>query len=165
MKKFITALCLFFLLPIICVVSGCNTLNNNNGWTEVQSITYTTENGSTTLTSECVWDYERVEIEKSEYDSAPDDQKVYILSLQKEINIDRNEFIRNANEKVEKTYYSSLNNPGSDIQYPYYKTTVNSYTLNYVKVKFVSDSVLEINFKGEQKRVNTLTYDVTYFKN
>ena len=165
MKKLFACIFVFLLLPIIVVV-GCNT-TSDDGWVELYSITYTTDNSNTTITSECEWDRDREEIDKTEFDSAPQTQKWSGYALSEAINIDREDFITKANEKVGNTYYYSfhigdLNNP---ISIFYYKVTVNNYNLNYVKVKFVSDSVLEINFKGEQKRVNTLTYDVTYFKN
>ncbi|MDE6690988.1 MAG: hypothetical protein K2K04_03375 [Clostridia bacterium] len=169
MKKFITALCMFLLLPIVVAVAGCNNLSEGDDWKEVQSITYTTDKDTTTLTSECVWEYERVEIEKSEYDSAPDNQKRFgsgIFSTSS-LDIDRKTFIKSTNGMVGKTYYYSYHTGDYDHPTSFfcYKVTVNSYTLSYVKIKFVSDSVLEIDFKGEQKRVNTLSYDVTYFKN
>ena len=166
MKRLLATICVLLLLPIVVAVAGCNNQNEGNGWVEVQSITYTTENGTTTLTSECEWDCERVEIEKSEYDSAPQTQKWIGFYLYGTINSDRAEFILESNGKVGNTYYYTMNSPDADIQpWPYYKLIVKNYTLNYVKVKLVSDKVVEIDFNNEFKQVSTLTYEITYFKN
>ncbi len=160
MKKLFATLSLLFLLPVIVCAAGCN-----SGWTEVQSITYTTEEGTTTLTSECVWDIDTSVVEQSDYDNATSEQKnenYFILELlydakYETIDIDRNQFIAKADSNIEKSYYH--------FDHDYYKFTLKRYTLKYVKVKVISDIVIEIDYDNEIKQISTLSYEITYFKN
>lgn len=171
MKRFVTSLCLLFLFPVICVAAGCN----QSKWVEVQSITYTTNEGKKSLASDYTVSIDTCEVTKNEYDSSTSEQKnenhfIYDLWYNSwrnnSIESDRKNFQEKVDSFVGKTYYLPMQSYENENQtFSYYKYTFNSYKFNYIKVKFISDSVLEIDFKGEQKRVNTQSYDITYFKN
>ncbi len=162
MKKLFATICIFLLLPIVIAVTGCNTLNNGDDWKEVQSITYTTDKSTTTLTSECIWECERIEIEKSEYDNAPVESKAFSPSMLREkMNSDRKSFKSSADNKIGSINY--LRNFFSEPEYE--KITLTQYSLNYVKVKVISDKVVKIDFNNEVKEVSTISYEITYFEN
>ena len=171
MKKFITALCLFLLLPVVVAVAGCNNLSEGDGWVEVQSITYTTENGTTTLTSKCFYDIKVDAVNQSEYDNVTNEEKndnqfIYYCwcdnSLGTDIDSDRKNFTTKINSFVGKTYYKFYE---EETEFPYDRLTLNSYTIKYVKVKVISDKVIEIDYDNEIKQISTLSYEITYFVN
>lgn len=160
MKKLFATISIFLLLPIVAAVAGCNTLSEGDGWTEVQSITYTTDKGTTTLTSVCEWDIESESISKEEYNNAPEELKRDIDTFSYYIGKDKKSFKSAADSFIGNTYYCAPRFVGD-----YNKITINSYTLNYVKVKIISDKVVEIDFKGEVKQISTTSYEITYFEN
>lgn len=161
-KKLFSVLVLCICCAVLATVAGCNTLSEGDGWVEVQSITYTTEKGSTTLTSQCEWSYDSVEIEKAEYDSAPIESKAFSPSMLREkIDADRKSFKSSADNKIGSIYF--LRNFFSEPEYE--KITLTRYTLNYVKVKVISDKVVEIDYNKEVKEVSTISYEITYFEN
>lgn len=171
MKKFISSLCLAILFAMVFVSVGCD----SSEWKEVQSITYTTESGSTALYSKLCWDLTIEEIEKSEYDEAPkeykpDDESIpyeYIWQS-KEMNIgidNRNELIAEAETKVGNTYYGYYYiNYGQPPVY-YQKVTFISYNIHYVKIRFLKDNSMEINYNDKVIKILPLSYEVTYFTN
>ena len=91
MKKFFSVLMAAVLLMLPVSLSACS-----GGWQEVQSITYTTDTGSKTLTSKYEWNLIRDDISKEEYD-----KKV------KEIE-------DNAKKENEEYVYNDLLNKGLD---------------------------------------------------
>lgn len=162
-KKLFSVVALCISCVILAASVGCNTLSEGDGWTEVQSITYTTESGTTTLTSECEWNTNSIIIDKSEYDSIPDEEKNSdSVDFPYYISVDRKDFVSKANEITDKIYYYT----GLDIndQIVYVKSNPR-YTIKYVKVKVISDKVVEIDFKNEVKQISTLSYEITYFEN
>lgn len=161
-KLFLTAILLAVCACCAVPLAACDTLNADD-WKEVQSITYTTESGSKTLVSVCVWDTTKEEITKEEYDNAPATFKAYAHSssdFPPERTID-NEFLTIAKNAIGTTdYYSFSTGP-----YKYAKITYNSYTLKYVKVKFNKNGSLDIDFDGHATTVVPITYEITYFEN
>ncbi|MDE7453315.1 MAG: hypothetical protein K2N22_02790, partial [Clostridia bacterium] len=90
MKKLVISLTLV-LLTLFCVSTvGCK----KDEWQEVQSITYTTDSGSTTLTSKYHWEITSETIDESEYNNAPWELKMPKLSFAGNITVpkDRNKF-------------------------------------------------------------------------
>ena len=60
-----------------------------------------------------------------------------------------------------------MNIPEADIQpWPYFKVAINSYTLNYVKIRFTSDKGIEF-YEDDNTitKVYPISYKVTYFEN
>ena len=170
-KKLFSVLVLCIGCVILAASAGCNTLSEGDGWTEVQSITYTTENGTTTLTSKCFYDIKVDAINQSEYDNAPNEEKnenqfIYCCwcdnSLGTVIDSDRKNFTTKINSFVGKTYYKFYE---KETEYPYDRLTLNNYTIKYVKVKAISDKVIEIDYDNEIKQISTLSYEITYFTN
>lgn len=159
MKRLLATLSLLFLLPIVVAVAGCNNLSEGDGWKEVQSITYTTENGTTTLTSECEWDIESESISEEEYNNATE-EFISIYTFSNHIGKDRKSFKLKADSFIGNTYRLVSRSVGD-----YSKITINGYTLSYVKVKVISDKVIEIDFKNEVKQISTTSYEITYFEN
>lgn len=187
-KKLFSVLVLCIGCVILAASAGCNTLPEGDGWTEVQSITYTTENGTTTLTSSYRFNVTTENIEQVEYDSAPDEYKhkteyadYYSIWLEENSIISKGSLIDEADSKVGNTHYYCLYhinydkldennpnnfNPADYIEIDgYKKIVIDSYSLNYVKVKIISDKVIEIDFKDKVKQVSTISYEITYFEN
>ncbi len=162
-KKLFSIIALCIGCVILAASVGCNNLSEGDGWVEVQSITYTTGDGTTTLTSECVWDTTSVDISKSEYDNALDGFKPDVYEIPPsvlDIELDRIAFKTKVNHYIGNSYY--YYNPYT---FEYKKTTYTCYILNYVKIKTLSDKVIEIAFKDEVKQVSTISYEITYFIN
>ena len=165
MKKF-KKLLLTVILLAVCACCTIPFTACGGGWQEVQSITYKTEEGSKTFTSKFYWDVTVEIIEQTDYDSAPEELKSYSNSSygfppERTIDTDRNEFLEIANNAIGKTYYYSFYTG----PYKYLKITYNSYTLNYVKVKFNGNNSIEINYDGETTKVLPISYEITYFEN
>ena len=74
-KLFLTVVLLAVCVCCVIPFAACDTLNNEDDWKEVQSITYKTDGSSKTLRSTCEWDISQEEITKEEYDNAPDKDK------------------------------------------------------------------------------------------
>lgn len=174
MKKLLIAF-LAMCISAFCIIpfAGCD-----SGWVEVQSITYTTMDGEeTTYTSMCIWDIADEIVSKAEYENAPNDHKgeFFNFSNKEIIDVNRQEFIVNANKKIGETYYSyqyfypDWNNEGNKVS-AYVKGTYTNYTLEYVKVKFVENDHIEIDYEGEIIELSPLylndqllPYTITYF--
>ncbi|MDE5667304.1 MAG: hypothetical protein K2I29_03595, partial [Clostridia bacterium] len=131
----------------------------------VLSITYKTDSGSKTLTSECDWDVSSEEITKEEYDLVSNLTSPEYPNF----GVKLTEFKTKADVLVGKTYSyhtrfrEDLSSPKFTDQY--YKRKINGYTINYVKVKFVNDGSIEINYDGETTKVLPISYEVKHFEN
>lgn len=164
-KLFVTAVLLAICVCCIVPFAACG-----DGWEEVQSITYKTNSSSKTLYSKCIWDITYQDILKEEFDNAPDKDKQFTNSQEypwmfnpnSNININRKDFINISNKNIGLTVYLAISYGNED--YEYKKVTYNSYTLNYVKIKFNSDNSIEINYDGETTKVLPLSYEVSYFE-
>lgn len=173
MKKFIAGLFALVLAALPFTATGCNTLSNDD-WKEVQSVTYTIGTESTTLKSKLYWNFVSSEIEKTEYDNAPESQKLsysmYSYMLFEEVtglnvSINRKQFISDANNKVGSTYFTFIEGE-YETENSYHKATYSSYTIEYVKVKILSDTTIDIKYGDSDSiiKINTNTYEITYFK-
>jgi len=178
MKK-ISKLFLSFLLTALWVCSfvafaGCGDAE----WIEVQSVQYGSEQGSGFLWSTIEWTATCEKITFTEYESVPDDIKksqtrrgkptvLKTTTTHELIGLDREVFFAHAQEKIGDIYYyaESWENPYDDILYGtyYYKCTYKSYEINYVKVNFLDDYCIEINYNGEIIKTYPDIFDITYF--
>ena len=158
-KLFLTivllAVCACFTIPF----TGCDTLSDND-WQEVQSITYTTDSGSKTLTSRYEWKYSSEKITGEEYENAPYSLKIgeYDSFFSGTISIDRTQFYDRVNSDINKTYYRCY-------LFEDEKITLTSYTLKYVKIKLLSNNRVEIDYNGQITKVLPTSYEITYFEN
>lgn len=161
MKKLFSILCAFVISSVV-FFAGCS-----DKWTEVQSITYHTDSGSKTYTSTIYRKIKDTEIiTESEYEQAPKDQKEFrfdSFTFDLEIPVDRNDMIKKVKNTVGKTIYST--------SYPdryYHKFVVESYELRYVKIRFIENDNLEINYYDEAEnrtvKVKPASYEITYFE-
>lgn len=198
-KKLITpiillALCACFAVPF----TGCGNTDTpnlpsttkNGEWIEVQSITYWTNayltDGTTqyvssryNLKSACYIETESEEVTEAEYNSATDELKGYPL-LSSNFSNNRKEYITTLDNWVNKYYYVVSYEYVNYEYIPthYFKEAIKSYKLYYVKVRFLDNNNLEINFSNYNEnqnftpnsynttiRVLPLSYTVTYFNN
>lgn len=162
MKKFLLPLSLAAVFFILCF-TGCNNSaknSDNDGWIEVQRITYYTQDGGKTFASACRWNYDLTDINKSEYEKAPEELKVksdFIDSIDGTIGIDKQSYISELNQKKYKSFYYV--NSSSD----YKKITLNDYNLNFVKIRFFEDGSFLLNYDNIMNRIKPLSYIITYF--
>lgn len=169
MKKFFAVLMAAVLLILPVSLSACS-----GGWQEVQSITYTTDTGSKTLTSTYIFDHTTVDITKEEYN--PDLQDQITVSYHGNIPKSRKEFIdelSNNKNKVEHFHYYR-NDEGMIATGPvdgYYevfrKTTFFNYTIHYVQIKFYEDGSFELRYYENNETISAhvlpSSYEITYF--
>lgn len=168
----LTALCLCSIIPF----AACG----EPQWQEVQSVTFNESGRARTITSTCEWEIITESITKSEYESAPDENKIEDKSISnlQEIDIDRQSFIAHAEEKVGSVFYGYdywFTNSGENKAYFYYKYTLKSYKLDYVKVNILENDGLEINYYKDIIKISPsengylndsdLPYKITYFEN
>lgn len=171
MKKLLATICIFLLLPIVCVSAGCNTSNSNGNWVEIKSIRYylnrplngyhETEEYRLTSFYEC--EIVTEEVTQEEYDNASNEQKVEISSYGY-IASNRQEFISSLKK--------FRNTPFYNYRYSYSKNIIKNYKLYYVKVKFLDNNCLELSYYDTYNdhdhitmRVMPLSYEITYFEN
>lgn len=169
MKKFLLPLSLAAVFFILCF-TGCNNSaknSDNDGWIEVQSITYYLQDNAYTHTSNYVWDYTEEKITQEEFctatNIAPEDLSSiqYPFPLEKdEIPADRQELFNRLKSIKNSTKYSFSNTYN---QYHFYKRLYTDYTIFYIKVRFCNDGSLEWQYKNEKKRIKPLSYEITYF--
>lgn len=165
MKKLLIAF-LAMCISAFCIIpfAGCN-----SGWVEVRHITYTTEEGNYEFVSTCTWDITRDGyIGYPEYLNIPEELQItnkYLsptaTEIQQPMSIYKNKFIADADGKVGKTfYYWSFT-----LHETFEKIIHNSYTLKYVKVRFMPDKTIEIDYDNNIISVNPITYEIMYFEN
>lgn len=164
MKKFFCAIFSFVLVSLLCF-TGCS-----DGWTEVQSITYHTDSYSNTYTSMIYRKIGIQKIEKTEYDQASEEEKEFPslgLEPKVEIGIDRKSFLAAAKNESNKTYFVEEPELGG-LQYTYYKYTIISYEIRYVKIRFSDNDCIEINYydgdENKTTKVQPTSYEITYFE-
>lgn len=167
----------------------------NGEWIEVQSIKYDTpKDGTKTQTSYYITTTKQVSVSKSEYENAKEEQlkiprglgSLYFPS--KEENTQAFDFGKKStltllDNNLNKIYYWTYSgfaperDPISGNPVPmdyYYSFSMTSYFVRYVKVRFLNDGSLEINyFSGKTndnnediyitERINKVSYIVTYF--
>lgn len=170
MKKLITliltvALCACLSIPF----AGCETYNSDDEWIEVQSITYTTEDGTKTLTSTYQLNISKESIEQAEFDSAPTENKLTIpegswgpTSTKGEITSNRTEFKANFDKRLGIPEYYCLKEVDTS---SYLKLTLNSYKLIYVKVMLLEDNAIEIKYEDKHIKILPSSYEIKYFEN
>ena len=167
-----------FLTVILLAICACGTIPfaacGDGEWIEVQSVSYNDMGRKITYTSTCEWEIEEEDITKSEYDNAPEENKVKTFLSSEKITTDRQDFINYANSKTGMSY-STYNSFYFDTVFYYYKHTIKSYKLDYVKVKILEKDSLEINYNNKIIQVSPsengylndsdLPYEITYFEN
>ena len=168
MKKFFAVLMAVVLLILPMPLSACS-----GGWQEIQSITYTTDTGSKTLTSNYEWNLIRDDISKEEYDSASNDLKYPIgstITSYGTIPIDRNNLLTKLSQKQGKTYYRCMCNidyEGNIEILGYEKVYFDNYKIFFVNLKSIDKSEFEIRYYENEeiitKHVFPLSYEITYF--
>lgn len=169
MKKLLAAIMasVIFIFPLS--LSSCS-----GGWQEIQSITYTTDTGSETLTSSYIFDYTTEDITEAEYN--PDLQDQITISYRGKIPKNRKEFIDELSDNKNKVEHSHFyrNDEGMIANGPidgYYevftKTTFFGYTIHYIQIKFYEDGSFELKYyeNDDEKSVHILpsSYEITYF--
>ena len=164
MKKFFCAIFSFVLVSLLCF-TGCS-----DSWTEVQSITYHTDSRSNTFTSIICRKIGIQKIEKTEYDQASKEEKEFPslgLEPKREIGIDRKSFLAAVKNESNKTYFVEEPELGG-LQYTYYKYTISSYEIRYVKIRFSDNDCIEINYydddENKTEKVKATSYEITYFE-
>ena len=173
MKKFFCAIFSFVLVSLLCF-SGCSPAttsdesNKQNQWIEVQSITYCIKDGEEkTLTSTVYRNIVNNEqITQEEFENAPEEQKELIHNLDiytLEVSVNRKEMIKDLNSTVGKTIYSWSY---AERQ----KFVIKSYEFRYVKIHFVDNGGMEINYYETSDNLGFTTinvlpvsYEITYF--
>ncbi len=184
MKKIIVILSVALTALLCALGAGCGgsdlpSSTPNGEWLEVQSIKYSTnstDHGTTSyvstsyiLKSTCRFDAETEASTAEEFESAPDDLKKYSYSYyhssEAEMPLNRKEFLDTTKNSIGKTYYIKDEDYYNATYY--YKTTLKSYELRYVRVRFLEDNCIELNYyDGSEQttiRVLPLSYTVTYF--
>ena len=165
MKKFFCAVFSFVIVSLLCF-AGCS-----DGWTEVQSITYRTDSDGYIYTSTFYRDISYEEITKEEYKNILENEKTseYHIGVrfdditQGEIPVNRKEFI---SEYTVGEIYLARDNFWLPIEESesLYKFTVNKQEFQYVKIRFVDDGYIEINYSKIKKLVKPTSYEITYFE-
>ncbi len=165
-KKLITPIILI-VMCICCIVpfAGCKATE----WEEIQYITYTTEEGGATYESKCYWQITHdgyLSYDDEEYINAPEENRIYSFvspsatEIAESVGIYKNKYISKADNKIGQTYYyysTILPNTGERIVF-------NSYTIKYVKVRFMPDKSIEIDYDNEIISVKPLSYEIQRFE-
>lgn len=168
MKKFLALMC---SVLVLCLLSfaGCS-----DGWTEVQSITYSVGGETTTYTSKICYYGTSEEIDQATYESAPGEQKKDLWGGLPEgypryesISVNRKTAIAEAKERSGQTMFCSYTYKwGYPVEYR--KETISSYEIQYVKFKPSDGNNIEISYyqNGESRtiRVFPTSYEITYFE-
>ena len=179
MKRFFATL--FAVAVALVSLVGCNSTHTSTPtyitakdgeWFEIQSITYSLTTNYT-LTSKHSWETgDRENIDKDEYIDAIKDQEN--ISLSGNIDINKECLIKKPEQYIGIYYYYDEYNYSN---YLFYKTKLLSYNLYYVKIRFLGNDDIEINYcdynadsyKGKNTnqtiRVKPLAYKITYFNN
>lgn len=185
MKKVFAVI--FVALIGVFSLAGCISTSNRDNynsasakddeWIEIQSVTYYTNNENTTLVA-----YEHnvtstVKIETTETEKITQEEYLNVSEDKKPPSIIRNS-IGNNNFSVDRksdlqTLQNSINKTYVYCNYylnpTYYKATVKSYEIRYVKIRFLDNEIFELNYYNGTEyitiRVKPLSYIVTYFNN
>lgn len=180
MRKLFSSLCVLIFVAALCF-SSCSPVktsessNNASEWVEVQSITYSIKDGSEKKLTSTVYRKisDRQTITEEEFENAPEEQKEYPYSLDLslsilEIPVNRNEFLKQEQEKVGNTIYSQC--PHYSELY-YFKSFMESYETRYVKIHLLDDGSIKINYYETLNALGFTTinvlpvsYEITYFK-
>ena len=166
MKKLFSILCAFVISSVV-FFAGCS-----DKWTEVQSITYHTDSGSTTYTSTIYRNATDIElITEEEFNNAPPEYTESVMGYgwhsSLVIPINRTETLKKVKNTVGKTIYVTAYSI-YDSQRQMYKCQIESYELRYVKIRFIKNDNLEINYYDEAEnrtvKVKPTSYEITYFE-
>ena len=181
MKKFFAVI--FVTLLVVASLVGCSSTSSPNyisakdgEWVEIHSVTYYTNNEANstyesskyTITSTyCVETTKPEEITQEEYLDASENKISSSINLSGgEFSVDRESTLQALQNSTNKTF--------NYIDYPnnYYKVTVKSYEIRYVKIRFLDNDTFELNYyygindiSYTTIRVKPLSYTVTYFNN
>lgn len=168
MKKFLLPLSLAAVFFILCF-TGCNNSaknSDNDGWIEVQSISYVIETSSISVTSTYTWEYKNEEITQDEFCQAlnisvEDISKVSSGSptFTGIINVNRTDFIEDLKSKKETESYYLLKFDSIN----FYKCFYIDYSLSYLKIKFYEDGSLDLQYQNEKSHIKPASYKITYF--
>lgn len=167
MKKFLSALLLLFLLPL----SACATTlaekqdeATDEGWVEIQSITYNIGDKNTTLTSTFEWIYD-IEEDNVPMEGVPESQKDP-FTLSGEISVVKDDFITNAQDYYGKSYYFTQICIMPEQEYYGIKAKISSCLLQYVTIKIEDNSISIRHYvNGEliTEKIVPASYQITYF--
>lgn len=167
MKKICLFLICLIIAPILFV--GCNK-EKDDGFVEVQSITYSIGDNTTTLNSNfkilCNF---HDSISYEEYNNASDElilESPPIFNQTQTINRDKTN-LKTYKSYIGKTYYYCyIYNPDTpeDSSNRYYKLKFKEIEEYYIYVRVISENIVEIkNSKDEISRVCTTSYQINYF--
>lgn len=162
MKKFFSAFLTAILLVFPISLSACS---NDGEWKEIQSITYRTETGGTTVTSTYTWDIEYEDISQEEYDAAPQEYKEGAIYAYGEMQIDRKKQLSELSEYKQIVYYFNYSRDeyGQVNRDVCSKRTYKNYKINYLKVRFMGDGSFELKNGDTTIRVMPSSYVINYF--
>ena len=168
MKKFFSVLMATVLLILSVSISACASTTSETGdgdWIDVQSITYTTETESKTLTSTYEWVYEGDTVDMEEFSNATSDQ-IFPYYLRGDIDSEKSNLPENPSKFFGSTYYAQFNSntfaPGS-----FWFVTIMDYKEHYVKVKLSIDGSMDLSYYENgtttSKHILPVSYEITYF--
>ena len=165
MKKFLALMC--SVLVLCLSFAGCS-----DGWTEVQSITYSVGGETTTYTSKICYYGSYEYVDQDTYESAPNDQKKGALGgssyagfpRRRELTTDRASIISECESRIGKTFFVFYGSPRRSFA----KETISSYEIEYVRIKKSGDREVQIKHYDDDKEVtisvSTDSYEITYFE-
>lgn len=166
MKKLFSILCAFLISSVV-FFAGCS-----DKWTEVQSITYHTDSGSKTYTSTIYRNAtDKESVTEEEFNNAPPEYTESVIGYGWDpslvIPINRTETLKKVKNTVGKTIYVAAYSYDGQMR-RFDKVEVESYELRYVKIRFIENDNLEINYYDEAEnrtvKVKPASYEITYFE-
>lgn len=166
MKKFFSVLMAAVLLILPVSISACTSTTSETSdgdWIEIQSITYTTDTESKTLTSTYEWVYEGDTVGRDEFINAPSDKK-FPYTLHGNIDSEKGNLPEDPSGYFEKTYYARFSQNDFNL---FWLVTITDYKEHYVKVKLLSDGSMDLSYYENNitttKRILPVSYEITYF--
>ena len=160
MKKFFSVLMAAILLILPVSLSSCS-----GGWQEVQSITYTTDTESKTLTSTYEWSYEGDMAGRDEFINAPSDE-IFPYALHGNIDSEKGNLPENPSKFFGNSYYAQFTSDPFGVA-PFWFVTITDYEEHYVKVKLLSDGSIDLKYYENNtiitKHILPISYVITYF--
>jgi len=174
MKKFCFLLICVLILPIFFV--GCKEEDPNDGFVEVQSITYVVGDNSTTLHS--TWNISITP--HSARTTTEEDFTVNVNNYTWHPHFNKSEFITRFTNVYTKSWNMSeikSNIPSfasGDLVYycltdneddtSYYKAVIEEVRLTYINVKIIDNNIIEIKSnEGQISRILCTSYKINYF--
>ena len=166
MKRFCLLLVCLLILPIFFV--GCDK-DDENDFIEVQSITYSIGDETTTLSSTFKTHYTNpISMSYEEFNTSNEEIIIdYAPSTNNQIiNCDKSNLNKYKSYLYKTCFYSYTPYPDTptDSANHYYKFKFEKIEEFYVSVKVISDNVLEIkSSQSEISRICTTSYKINYF--